>query len=163
MELDKKSNRLMGYFMSDPPVVYDASDRDKEIASSKGELFRSYIWGDQSIDNLLMEVVNAEYGKDLELILFQFILNPFPFQLPLLPDIEKYRKIEKAIGVNIIITDANFFSLEHSDRVLFIKRSLLERVKMLEIKYKKKLDTRFDLLERELKKLLFADEKSCLV
>lgn len=152
MELINQNNNIFGCFVCDPPVNYDAKEEDRIDASNKGDIFREYIWGDNGIDHVLKELVNIEYGKDVRLILFQFLLNPFPFQLSHIKEIENYRKDEKSIGVNIIITNTNFFNKTHQDRIKFLESSILDRLKILESKYHKKIDTRFDLIVRELKK-----------
>lgn len=154
MELINQDKNIFGCYVSGPALNYDATIEDEKLAEEKGALFRKYIWGDNGVDDILKKVINIEYGNDIRLILFQFYLNPLPFELENLQRTEGYRKKEKSIGANIIVTDENFFNKEHSSRVTFIKNAILNKLKDLKQEYSnKKIDTRFDLLIDELKKI----------
>jgi len=124
------------------------------ISEKKGELFRSYIWGETGICKTLKTLKHGDYGKDLVLILFQFYVNPGP-PMENLKEIENYRKKEKAIGIPIIITDENFFSKSEEERRSFLKESFLKKLDLLaEVVEKKKLDTKIDVLKSDLEKIL---------
>lgn len=153
MELINQDDNIFGCYMSDPPVKWDDSEDIKLLAAQKGDIFREYLWGEEGIDSVLKEPINIEYGNDVRLILFQFMLEPFSSHLDSLSELEGYRKKEKSIGVNIIITKENFFDKSHDDRVKFIQSSIMNCLVELEKKFANKLDTRFDLLIRELNKL----------
>ncbi|MBC6996054.1 hypothetical protein QWY85_19305 [Neolewinella lacunae] len=148
-----QKENLFGCFVSGPSLLGDATKHEDEAAEEKGKSFRRYIWGDIGIDHLLKQVVNIEYGNDVKLILFQFYLNPLQYELDHLDKGEGFRKREKSIGKNIIVTDENFFEKTEGERLEFLEASILNSLIQLEEEHKGKLDTRFDLLIREVKKL----------
>ena len=83
-------------------------------------------------------------------------VNPIPYMLENLKEIEGYRKKEKAIGIPIIITDDNFFNRTEAERYYFLKESMLKKLDLLaEVIKKKKLDTNVELLKSDLEKLQF--------
>ena len=141
--------------MSGPTLNYDATPEQVEVATKQNKLFCSYIWNEKGISNSLEELNNETYGKDLVIILFQFYLNPIPYELQNLKDIENYRKKEKAIGIPIIVNNENFFSKSGEGRYNFLKQSILQKLDILaEVVKKKKLDTNIELLKSDLKNLL---------
>lgn len=157
----KEEDKFLGCFTSGPAIVYDPNKTEEERLieqeekSKTGDLFRSYIWGEKGISNVLKKLKNKDYGNDMSIILFQFYINPIPHQLQHLKPIENYRKSEKSIGIPIIITDENFFSKSEEGRYNFLKRTILEKLDLLaEVTKKKKLDTKMDLLKADLQKLL---------
>lgn len=123
--------------------------------TGQGPLFRSYIYGETGIGNILKKLHNTDYGNDLKLALFQFYVKPIPYLLQHLKGIESYRKKEKAIGIPIIIPDENFFSKSEEERYNFLKQSILQKMDILaEVVKKKKLDTNMELLKTDLQKVL---------
>ena len=100
---------ILGCFVSGPSVHYNDSQIIKDLAESKGEEFRQYIWGEHGISNPMKILKHENYGKDLELILFQFYINPIQYMRDNIKEIEPYRKREKSVGVPIIVDDENFF------------------------------------------------------
>lgn len=123
----------------------------KEIA----EMFRPYIWGEKGISDSLKKLKHEDYGKDLELALFQFNVKPTATEIQRLKEIESYRTKEKSIGIPIIINDENFFNKSEEDRYAFLKQSIFQKLELLsEVIKKKKLDTKIDLLKADLHKLL---------
>jgi hypothetical protein len=120
-----------------------------------GVLFRSYIYGEKGIKNTLKKLKHEDYGKDIALILFQFYVNPIPYLLQNLEDIENYRKKEKSIGIPIIVNDENFFNKFEKDRHSFLKQIILQKFDLLaEVVKKKKLDTNIELLKADTRKIL---------
>ena len=151
----KKQNRFIGCFVSGPAVHYEDDPDTKNAASEKGRLFRTYVWGDKGISDLLKKLKNDTYGKDVMIILFQFYINPFPIELQNLRQIGAYRKEEKSIGIPIIIRDENFFEKPDEERRNFLKQSVLKKIDLLAQKTKrKKLDTKIDLLRQDIQELL---------
>ncbi len=121
---------------------------------NSGALFRNYISGENGISNKLKKLHHEDYGKDLILILFQFQVNPIPYLLQNLKEIENYRKNEKSIGIPVIITDENFFSRSEEGRYGFLKKSILQKLDLLEeVVKKKKLDTNVKKLKEDLSNL----------
>lgn len=125
------------------------------IGDAMGPEFRSYIYGENKIEKTLKILKNKDYGQDLKLILFQFYINPIPYLLNNLKEIESYRKKEKSIGIPIVINEDNFFSKNESERYDFIRESLLQKIDLLaEVSKKNKLDINIELLKSDLKKNL---------
>ncbi len=128
----------------------DSTLNNEEQVFEKGRLFRKYIWGEQGIDDKLTQLKNTVYGKDLELILFQFYVY-------LLQDLKpfEYRKRERSISIPIVINDENFFNLSKTEKYDFLKNTLLDKIDLLtEIVEKNKLDTNIKLLKFDLKNIL---------
>lgn len=157
------NENILGCFVSCPASIYNpnVSEKDalieQESNSELCKLFRSYISGERGISNILKTLKNKDYGKDLVLALFQFYLNPIPYELEHLKEIENYRKNEKAIGIPIIVNDENFFSKSESERYDFLRETILQKLDLLtEVVKKKKLDTNMELLKSDLKNILKA-------
>lgn len=156
----EEKDKFLGCFASGPAVLYEADQATKDLAAEKGKLFRSYIWGEKGISDILKKLRNETYGNDLMIILFQFYVNPLPIELQNLKEIEPYRKREKAIGIPIIVTDENFFSKSEEGRYSFLKQSIIQKLDLLaEVIKQKKLDTNMDLLKSDLQKLLSRREE----
>jgi hypothetical protein len=117
----------------------------------EGDTFRAYIWGEKGICAPLKTLEREVYGKDMCLILFKFRVNPIPYELEHLEEIEKYRKREKAIGISIVINEENFFSKSEEERYAFLKSSILQKIDLLaEVVREKKLDTNIPLLKADI-------------
>ena len=159
MKLMNRDNNILGCTVIGQPTLYNYSQEVKDSASQNGQIFESYIYGDKGIYNIIDNLNYQNYGNDLELILFQFYINPIPYLRSNIKEIENYRKNEKSIGLNIIIDDDNFFSLSEQNRYIFLISKILEKLDLLaELINKKKLDTNIELLKYDLKRLsLFPD------
>ena len=149
------TKNIFGCFVSVTQPYPDVSKETKDLVLEQGRLFRSYIWGDRGICDTLKKLKHEDYGKDLKLALFQFYVNPIPYEQQNLKEIEPYRKNEKAIGIPIVVNDENFFSKSEEERYNFLKQTILQKLDLLaDIVKKKKLDTRIDLLKADLQKIL---------
>lgn len=127
----------------------------EQEAMNIANTFRTYIWGEKGICDILKKLKHEDYGKDLILTLFEFYVKPTPIEFEKIKDIGSYRKNEKSIGIPIIVNDENFFSKSEEGRISFLKQSVLQRLDLLaEVVKKKKLDTKMDLLKADLQKLL---------
>ncbi|AZA75186.1 Imm44 family immunity protein [Chryseobacterium indoltheticum] len=145
---------IFGCFVSYPSLMYDATEDQKSTAKHQGDLFHTYIYGDNRICNTLKTLNSEDYGKDLKLALFQFYVNPMKYEVDMLKEIESYRKNEKSIGIPIIITDENFFSKSEEGRFNYLKQTILQKIDLLkEVVKKKKLDTNMELLKSDLNKV----------
>jgi hypothetical protein len=145
---------ILGCFVSGGSAYFEDSQEVKNIAKEKGALFTKYIWGEKGISDNLKKLKHIDYGQDTMLILFQFYVNPIPYELQYLKEIENYRKKEKSIGVPIIITDENFFNKSEERRYDFLKQAILQKLDLLaELVKKKKLDTNMELLKSDLKNI----------
>lgn len=154
MNMVEKKN-ILGCFCSGPSVNYDDSQKIKDLAADKGKLFRTYIWGEKGISNTLKKLNHEDYGTDLILILLQFEVDPIPYLLQNLKEIESYRKNEKSIGIPIIINDENFFSKSEEGRYDCLKKLILQKLDILEsVVKKKKLDTNMELLKADVIRIL---------
>ena len=101
---------IFACFVSYPSLVADVSEQTKDEAIKKGDMFRSYIWGEAGLDRFLKKIQYSDYGQDLKRILFQFYVLPCDYERVHIRNIENYRKREKAIGISIII-ESDFFSI----------------------------------------------------
>ncbi len=146
---------IFGCYVSITQAYPDADQQIKDLAREQGQLFRTYIWGEKGICDTLKALNQDDYGKDLNLALFQFYVNPIPSMEQALKQIDAYRANEKSIGIPIIINNGNFFSKSEEERYDFLKQSILQKLDLLvEVVKKKKLDTKMDLLKADLQRIL---------
>lgn len=142
VEVMNSESAILGCFISGPSVKWDDDQKSQDIAKEQAAVFRSYIWGDKGISKTLKKLHHLDYGHDMRLILFQFYVNPIEYELQHLKDIESYRKKEKSIGIPIVVNVGNFFSKSEAERQLFLKKSIFEKLRLLESQIqKKRLDT----------------------
>jgi hypothetical protein len=119
------------------------------------ELVKSYLWGENGLTNKLKSLKWKGYGKDFELILFEFYVKPNPELRDSLREMGNYRRKEKAIGIPVIIDNSNFFKLNTADRQVFLKTTILDRLELLREKTKRnKLDIDVSRLKSDVEKLL---------
>jgi hypothetical protein len=150
-----KDKNILGCYVSVTLANSDADQQTKDLATEKGQLFRAYIWGEKGICEIIKKLNQEDYGKDLELALFQFYVNPIPAMEQSIKEIEGYRKKEKSIGMPIVINDRNFFSKSEEERYGFLKQSLFQKLDLLaEVVERKKLDTNVELLKVDLQSIL---------
>ena len=152
--MENNKNNILGCFVSNTmDAEWSILEQNQKL--ELGKVFRSYVYGEKGIDNILKTLNNEDYGNDLKLALFQFYIKPIPYLLQHLKEIESYRKKEKAIGIPIIVTDENFFSKSEEERYGFLKKSILQKMDLLsEVVKKKKLDTNMVQLKNDLKEIL---------
>lgn len=128
-------------------------DLDEQELTTITNVFKTYIWGERGIEGKLKKFKYESYGKDLELILFQFYVKPPQIELQKIVEIEPYRKNEKAIGIPIIVTDENFFSKSEEERYRFLNQSIVHKLDTLaKVVKQKKLDTKIEKLSVEVQK-----------
>ena len=146
---------IFGCYVSITLAMPTADQKTKDLFNEQGKLFRSYIWGEKGVSDILKKLKHEDYGNDLKLILFQFYVNPIPCELEHLEPIERYRKKEKSIGIPIVVNNDNFFSKSEEERYHFLQQSIFEKMDILaEVVKRKKLDTKMDLLKSDLKRIL---------
>lgn len=144
-------SNIFGCFLSYQSLMYDATENQKQKVKEQGDFFHSYIWKKGGIDDVLKNLKHENYGTDIKLILLQFYINPLPFELVNLKEIENYRTKEKSVGFPIIIDEDNFFKKSDKHRHLFIKNTILEKLDLLyKVVKKKNLDTDIDKLKYDL-------------
>ncbi len=144
-------SEIFGCFVSIDSKGYD--QRSIDLAQEQSALFRSYIWGEKGIAGRLKSLDRSAYGSDLCLVLFQFNVNPSTETK--LREIENYRKKEKSIGIPVVVNEENFFSKPEEERLRFLRKALLDKMKFLEKVVKRnKLDTRMDQLKSDLERIL---------
>ena len=132
------------------------------MENEKNEIFGCFVsqptdsrWSQEKLDFIMKKLDRSNYGKDLELVLFQFYVKPIPELLTCLKEIEAYRKKERAIGIPIIINDENFFSKTERGRYDFLGEIILAKMNLLaEVVKRRKLDTNMSLLVSDLKKII---------
>jgi uncharacterized small protein (DUF1192 family) len=155
--MKESDDAILGCFVSGPALYpeYIGTETEKKL-EQKCKLFRSYIWGESGICDQLKSLRRIDYGKNLQLALFQFYVLPLLEQLIYLKDIERYRPKERAIGIPIIIHDENFFNRSDSERRKFLKDVILEKLDLLAVVIKRnKLDTNIALLKSDVERLSF--------
>lgn len=139
----REGNNILGCFIS-------AGMNDKTA-----ETFNAYIWGDEGLSIQLKALKNETYGIDMDFVLLKFYVNPIPYLLEHLKEIENYRKKEKAIGIPIIVNEDNFFSKTEDERYQVLKDSIIQKLDLLAtVVKKKKLDTNMELLKSDVAKVL---------
>lgn len=79
MRLHTDTN-IFACFVSYPSLVADVSEQTKDEAIKKGDMFRSYIWGEAGLDRFLKKIQYSDYGQDLKRILFQFYVLPCDYE-----------------------------------------------------------------------------------
>ena len=125
------------------------------MGDKQGEEFRSYIWGEKGICDTLKTLKHEKYGTDLMLVLFKFRVDPIPYELENLKEIEKYDTKEKAIGISIVVNQENFFGKSEAERFAFIKQAILQKIDLLaDVVQNEKLDTNTVLLNSDLNAIL---------
>lgn len=145
---------IFACFVSYPSLVADVSEQTKDEAIKKGDMFRSYIWGEAGLDRFLKKIQYSDYGQDLKRILFQFYVLPCDYERVHIRDIENYRKREKAIGISIII-ESDFFQYSDAQRKCILVSSIISKIEELkEIIEKNRLDTNFERLVLDLRQEL---------
>lgn len=153
MRLHTDTN-IFACFVSYPSLVADVSEQTKDEAIKKGDMFRSYIWGEAGLDRFLKKIQYSDYGQDLKRILFQFYVLPCDYERVHIRDIENYRKREKAIGISIII-ESDFFQYSDVQRKYILVSSIISKIEELkEIIEKNSLDTNFEQLVLDLRQEL---------
>jgi hypothetical protein len=149
------SESIFGCYVSSHASLRRSNEKVFQPPEEKGELFRSYIWGETGICNTLKTLPHEDYGADLVRVLLQFYVNPVPYLRQHLQEIESYRRNERAIGVPIVIDDRNFFDRFEDERRDFLKRTVLQKLDLLEqIVRRKKLDTNVALLKADVERIL---------
>jgi hypothetical protein len=129
------------------------------IGDDQGAVFRSYVWGEKGINETLSKLKHKDYGKDIVRVLFQFYVNPNPYLIENISEIEEYRKKEKAIGMSLIINEENFFSKSENERFEFLINSMYDKLDVLDVVVKrKKLDTNVELLKKDFLMILESEE-----
>ena len=147
----EKTENIFGCFFK---VGFDPKLSEKDFMNI-AEIFKPYIFGENGISNTLKKLNNYDYGKDLELALFQFNVKPTLIELQRLKEIEPYRKNEKSIGIPIIVNDENFFNNSEDERRKFLKESILRKIDLLaDVVKKRKLDTNVEKLKSDLATVL---------
>ena len=151
--MENKSN-ILGCFVFGASVLFDDDQKTKEFASKQTEIFSNYIWGENGICKTLKKLNRESYGNDMSLILFQFYVNPIPYVLQNLKEIEAYRKKEKSVAIPIIVNAENFFNQSVEGRYNFLKQTIFQKLDVLAgVVNKKKLDTKIELLKADLEKI----------
>lgn len=113
-----------------------------------------YLWGENGLNSKLKTIKWLSYGEDFHLVLFEFYVNPIPYERNALREIGNYRRKEKSIGIPIIL-DEVFFQLDEIDRQTFLKTIILNKLDLLKEKIKRnKLDLNIISLKQNVELLL---------
>lgn len=154
MMRQQTDTNIFACFVSYPSLVADVSEQIKDEAIKKGDMFRSYIWGEAGLDRYLKNIQYSDYGQDLKRILFQFYVLPCDYERVHIRDIENYRKREKAIGISIII-ESDFFQYSDAQRKCILVSSIISKIEGLkDVIEKNRLDTNIEQLVLDLRQEL---------
>jgi hypothetical protein len=146
----EKRDNIIACYMS-----VNVQNFDESGPSDPSAMVRRYIWGEHGIDPIMKRLKHEHYGTDLQLVLFEFYVKPYPFQIERLGQIGRYRKKESSIGIPIIINDENFLSKSEEERQSYLRQSVLQKLDLLaEVVKRRKLDTNIELLRADLQKIL---------
>ncbi len=105
------------------------------------EKVKDYLWGNNGLKEKLKSLKWQNYGQDVHLILFQFHVNPIPYEREHLMEIESYRSKEKSVGIPVVLDKENFFKLNEDDRETFFQTTIQNKLDLLNEKIKRnKLD-----------------------
>jgi hypothetical protein len=138
----KNEQGIFGFFVS------------STIGDNQGDQFRNYIWSKNQKHYKLQNLKSEKYGNDIIFILFQFYVNPIPYLINNLKEIDNYRKKEKSIGLPFIIDKINFFEKNEEQRQKYILETILKKIDLIsDIVKKKKLDTKIDILKEDVYKI----------
>lgn len=134
------------------------SEKDSLHHKAISNMFKLYLWGENGKGGLstkLKSLQGNNYGSDVELILFQFVVGATIIQPESYKDIENFRPKEKSIAVWIAIDDSCYFDLSDGKRRQYIRESILNRMESLKIRFKaRKFDVDMDRLIRDLSEIL---------
>jgi hypothetical protein len=73
------------------------------------ESVKQLLWGTNGLKEILSEIKWMNYGKDFQIILFEFYVNPIPYERNNIKEIGNYSRKEKSIGLPIILDQDGFF------------------------------------------------------
>ncbi|GAA4277302.1 hypothetical protein [Aquimarina mytili] len=139
----KIDKNIIGFFAS-----FNTDETDDELV-------KSHLWNDNGLKNKLAHLNWEHYGDDLKKILFQVYVKPIRYERKNLKEIENYRRKEKAIGIPIILDNENFFKLTEADRRQFFVQTIVDKLRLVELKIKQnKLNFDISRLITDVKKSL---------
>ncbi len=117
---------------------FQVEDTGSETKNEKE--FKGFLWGNDGDGGLSSELkkVSGSYGKDLKLILIQFIVNSISSPFPNPDPLGKFRQKEKSIGVWIEINKENFFNKSEKDRNTYVKSEILDHLEKLNKRFRAK-------------------------
>lgn len=144
-----KKDKIIGFFVSYQSLIAGFTESEKEKVETQGKSFENYIWHDSdSLDRRLENIVFSDFGFDLELILFEFYINPLECEKKYhKKEIGNYDKNEKSVGIPVFVTDESFFDKSDDEKRKFLNKVIIDRLILLkEMVKKKKLDTDVDKL-----------------
>ena len=122
---EKIDDNIIGFYAS-----FNMDEADQELV-------KSYLWSDNGLKSKLSHLKSKDYGQGLQIILFQFYVKPIPYLRKNLKEIENYRPKEKSIGIPVILDNENFFNLSETDRQQFFKETIIDKLKLVELKVKR--------------------------
>ncbi len=148
---------LLGCFVSGPTQVHGETEIILEQKEKKAQIFRNHIWGHNGIDKYFKRLGINKYGEDLNLILFQFYVEPLSIEKSSIKEKDSYRSKEKSLGVNLIF-ESDFFEFNENERRDIIFNSVISKLcSIKEPLLKRSLDTDIESIIQDLKNLYNPD------
>lgn len=128
---------LIGFFIK----VGFREDLTGEAGIKLAKEFSKYLSNENGIESLLQGIEPEKYGKDIDLILFECHLKPSHTEIEIFKDKVSFRKKERSMGVSVIFNERDFFNHSAETRLLILKKSLIDKLSLLENRVKsKKID-----------------------
>ncbi|ARS35682.1 hypothetical protein CA264_09650 [Pontibacter actiniarum] len=129
-------NKIFGFYVSLPS------------SESHEKLVKNFVWGENGLNERLKPLKWQVYGKDFELILIQFYVNPASSLREALKEIGSYSRKEKSIAIPVILDQENFFRHSEIERQEYFITIIIERLELLKEKVKRnKLDLNLEKLK----------------
>lgn len=154
LDMTEKHDNILGFYSS-VEHQYLETEAQAEKVDAQDEEFRSYVWGKNGVSDKVLALKHSDYGRDLELILFEFYIFPNETVIAHLKELGSYRPKEKSIGIPVVITHHNFFDKSDANRHKFLSDTILARLEALAALVKRrKLDTNMDKLLADVKDIL---------
>lgn len=146
-------NGLIGFFIK----VGFRHDQTGEAGLNLAKIFNEHLMGEKGIRSLCDTLQPLKYGKDIDLILFHCHLKPSHDEIQIYENKISFKKKEKAIGISFIFDEGNFFSHSPDLRIQFLKKTLCDKLGLLENRIKsKKIDLDVARLKGDLSAILDA-------
>ncbi len=142
-----QSKSILGCFVSFTSLNLDGDTKTEANEKEFRDIFLSYISGEKSISYFFQRMI-GRYGEDLDLILFEFYLNPSLLYLKNPNKIGSYRKKEKSFSIPIFVIEEDFFRLTDLSRRKFLAQSVIEGFDLLKpVIIRRKLNIEIDLIK----------------
>jgi hypothetical protein len=127
-----------------------------EIKEKQKEIIKEYFWGKNGLSSKLAKLKRKDYGIDVEIILFQFYINPIPYLRNNLKEIANFKRKEKSFRIPVILNFGKFNRLADKEKELFMRKTLLNKLDLLYVrKNRNNFDLNIDKLKHDIELLFY--------